>query len=87
MSVEDKKLARELLRELNRRRNIDVCETKVSVARCVGYISGVIRAAPGEYLTRNRRPSRSWMRAVAFPACAMWSSKPAGSSGRNGSEQ
>ncbi len=50
MSVEDKKLARELLRELNRRRNIDVCETKVSVARCVGYISGVIRAAPGEYL-------------------------------------
>lgn len=50
MSVEDKKIARELLRELSRRRNIDVSDTKVSVSRAVGYVSGIIRAAPGEYL-------------------------------------
>jgi len=50
MSVEDKKLTRELMRELNRRRNIDVSDVRCSVSRAVGYISGVIRAAPGEFL-------------------------------------
>ena len=50
MSVEDKQLCRELSREMGRRRNIDISDTKISVSRCVGYIGGVIRAAPGETL-------------------------------------
>lgn len=50
MSVEDKKLARELMRELSRRRNIDLSDVRVSVSRMIGYIAGIIRPAPGEFL-------------------------------------
>lgn len=50
MSVEDKHMAREVMRELARRRNIDITDTKVSVSRAVAYVGGVIRAAPGEYI-------------------------------------
>jgi hypothetical protein len=50
MSVEDKKLARELQRELYRRRHLDLTETKYSVTRCVAYIGGIIRPSMGEYI-------------------------------------
>jgi hypothetical protein len=50
MGVEDKMVARELLREFNRRRNIDVSDVKISVSRGIGFVGGVIRAAPGESL-------------------------------------
>ena len=50
MSVEDKKLLREVMREMNRRRNIDVSDVRCSVSRSVAYIGGIIRPAPGENL-------------------------------------
>ena len=50
MSVEDKKMLREVMREMSRRRNIDISDTRLSVSRCVAYIGGVIRPAPGENL-------------------------------------
>lgn len=50
MSVEDKRLLREVTRELNRRRSLDYSDTKVSVSRAVAYISGVIRPALGEFV-------------------------------------
>ena len=50
MSVEDKQLCRDLQRELNRRRHLDLSDTKVTVTRGVGYVSGIIRASMGEFL-------------------------------------
>jgi len=50
MSVEDKLLARELMRELSRHRNLDISDVKVSCSRGIGYIAGVIRGAPGEFI-------------------------------------
>lgn len=50
MSVEDKKIARDLVRELNRRRSLDIREAKVTVQRCVGTISGILRPAMGEVI-------------------------------------
>lgn len=50
MSVEDKKLLRELMRDLGRRRNLDLTDVKVSVSRAVGYVGGILRPAPGEFL-------------------------------------
>lgn len=50
MSVEDKQFTRELMRELGRRRNIDITDTRLTVARGIAYIGGVIRAAAGEYI-------------------------------------
>ena len=48
MSVEDKQLARELSRELTRRRSIDISDTRFSVTRGIAYVGGVIRPSPGE---------------------------------------
>ncbi len=48
MSVEDKMIAREVMREFSRRRNLDASDVKISVSRGIGYVSGIIRAAPGE---------------------------------------
>jgi hypothetical protein len=50
MSVEDKQMTRELTRELYRRRNLDLSDARINVARGVGYIGGVIRPAIGEYI-------------------------------------
>jgi len=50
MSVEDKKLLREVMRELSRRRNIDASDVRLSVSRAVAYVGGVIRPAVGENL-------------------------------------
>lgn len=47
MGIEDKKMARQIQRELARRGDLDFSEAKVSVARYVGYIAGVIHPQPG----------------------------------------
>ena len=48
MSVEDKQLLRELTRELNRRRSIDISDTRMGVTRGIAYIGGIIRPSLGE---------------------------------------
>lgn len=50
MSVEDKQMWRLLERELTRRQDLDFTDTKVSVARGIGYISGVIRPQLGSLI-------------------------------------
>lgn len=50
MSVEDRTTARLVMRELNRRRHLDLSDVKVSVSRGVAYVGGVIRASLGEWL-------------------------------------
>ncbi|HEY3418014.1 MAG TPA: hypothetical protein VGM23_14140 [Armatimonadota bacterium] len=50
MSVEDKQLGREVSRELNRRRQLDISDVRMSVTRGVAYIGGTIRASVGEFI-------------------------------------
>ena len=50
MSVEDRTTARLVMREVNRRRHLDITDIKVSVSRGVVYIAGVIRPSLGEWL-------------------------------------
>lgn len=50
MSVEDKQLLRELMRELNRRRSIDVSDTRMGVTRGVAWVGGIIRPSLGELI-------------------------------------
>ena len=49
MSVEDKQLLRELTRELNRRRSIDISDVRLGVTRGIAYVGGIIRPTLGEY--------------------------------------
>ncbi|MHB9026753.1 MAG: hypothetical protein ACYC7E_21690 [Armatimonadota bacterium] len=49
MSVEDKQLGRELSREMNRRRHLDISDVRLSVTRGVGYIGGTLRPSVGEF--------------------------------------
>lgn len=48
MSVEDKQLGRELLREMSRRRSIDISDTRMTVTRGIAWIGGIIRPSLGE---------------------------------------
>jgi hypothetical protein len=48
MSVEDKQLGRELLREMSRRRSIDISDTRMTVTRGVAWVGGIIRPSLGE---------------------------------------
>jgi len=48
MSVEDKQLLRELMRELNRRRSIDITDTRMGVTRGIAWVGGIIRPSLGE---------------------------------------
>ena len=50
MSVEDKQIWRALERELTRRQDLDLSDTKVIVQRGIGYISGIIRPQVGSYI-------------------------------------
>ncbi|HOS42212.1 MAG TPA: hypothetical protein PK794_00825 [Armatimonadota bacterium] len=50
MSVEDRTMARLVMRELGRRRHLDLTDVKVSVSRGVAYIAGIIRPSLGEWL-------------------------------------
>lgn len=50
MSVEDKQTLRTLMRELNRRRSLDISDMRIGVTRGVAFIGGVIRPSPGENL-------------------------------------
>ncbi|MEI7832713.1 MAG: hypothetical protein WCJ56_05905 [bacterium] len=50
MSVEDKQIWRALERELTRRQDLDLSDTKVVVQRGIGYISGIIRPQQGAYI-------------------------------------
>lgn len=54
MSVEDKKMARLMLREIGRRSELDLSDVKVSVARYVGYVAGVIRPQMGCYISNPK---------------------------------
>ena len=49
MSLEDKLLGRELMREMGRRRSIDITDARLAVNRGVAYIGGVIRPSMGEW--------------------------------------
>ncbi len=76
MSVEDKKLARELLRELSRRRNIDVTDVK-SASRVPSDMSPALSARPpGNFSTRKRRRSRSLMAPAGFRDCGRGDRSP-----------
>jgi len=48
MSVEDKHIGREVLREMNRRRSIDITDARMSVTRGIAWIGGIIRPSLGE---------------------------------------
>lgn len=48
MGVEDKHIGREVLREMNRRRSIEIMDTRMSVTRGVVWVGGIIRASLGE---------------------------------------
>jgi len=48
MSVEDKQLLRELTREMNRRRSIDISDIRLGVTRGVAWVGGIIRPSLGE---------------------------------------
>lgn len=50
MSVEDRTMARLLMREVNRRRHLDLTEIKVSVSKGIGYVGGIIRPNLGEFM-------------------------------------
>lgn len=50
MSVEDRTTARLVMRELARRRHLDLAEVRVSVSRGVAYVAGIIRPMLGEYM-------------------------------------
>ena len=49
MSLEDKKVTRQLERELNRFQSLDVTDTRVQVIHGTAYVGGIIRPATGQY--------------------------------------
>ena len=59
MSVEDKKLARLIRRELGRNQYLDFSEVVITVARFVGHIGGVIRPMMGLTIANPKEELKS----------------------------